>query len=157
MKKELHAARLARDIMSPEPVCVEEGMSIREVARIFEENEISGAPVVDGGGKLVGVVSRSDLIRRYTDGDTEIDASTLIELFGSNGDADDEGPMPERFMSVEEFMTAETITASPTTALHEVAARMVGARVHRVIIVDKEQIPVGIVTSLDLVKALTEV
>jgi CBS domain-containing protein len=157
MKKELHVARLAKDIMSPEPVCVELGMSIREVVRMFEENEISGAPVVDGGGRLVGVVSRSDLIRRYREGETDLDASTLIELFGSDDDGEGTDPMSEKFIPVDDIMTADTVTAAPSTSLHDVASKMVGSRVHRVIIVDTEEIPVGIVTSLDLVKALAEI
>jgi CBS domain-containing protein len=155
MKKELQAARLARDIMSGEPVCVDLGMSVREVWHLLEENEISGAPVVDGGGRLVGVVSRSDLIKKFSDGDMHLDGSTLIELFGN--EEEDDGAMPERFVPVDEFMTPDPVTASPTTPLHDVAARMVAARVHRVIIVDKEQIPVGIVTSLDMVKTLADV
>ncbi|HVU64685.1 MAG TPA: CBS domain-containing protein [Phycisphaerales bacterium] len=155
MKKELQAARLARDIMSGEPVCVDLGMSVREVWHLLEENEISGAPVVDGGGRLVGVVSRSDLIKKFSDGDMHLDGSTLIELFGN--EEEDDGAMPERFVPVDDFMTPDPVTASPTTPLHDVAARMVAARVHRVIIVDKEQIPVGIVTSLDMVKTLADV
>lgn len=145
--------RTAKDIMTPDPECVDLGMTIRDVARIFDECEISGAPVVDGGGRLVGVVSRTDLVRRYTDGDIDADPTVLIEMFG--GDEDDEvGSLPRPLVTVDDFMTTEPITASPSTPINEIAQRMVSARVHRVIIVDREHIPVGIVTSLDLVKAL---
>ena len=152
-----HVSRLAKDIMTPEPVCAELGMTIREVARIFDEFEVSGAPVVDGAGLLVGVVSRTDLVRRYTDGDIERAPSMLVELFGGDDGDDDSGSMPERLIAVDDFMTSEPITAAPSTPLTELAHRMVESRVHRVILVDKDRFPVGIVTSLDLVKALASV
>ncbi len=53
----------ARDVMTLEPVCVGPATTIRELARLFEENEISGAPVVNRSGRLVGVVSTTDLVR----------------------------------------------------------------------------------------------
>ncbi|MFO0828267.1 MAG: CBS domain-containing protein [Phycisphaerales bacterium] len=146
--------RLAKEIMTPEPVCIELGMSIRDVARIFDENEISGAPVVDEEGRLVGVVSRTDLVRRYASGDVDPDPKMLIELFATEDDEDESGPMPEGLVAVTDFMTRGPVTATPSTTLHTVAKRMVDARVHRVIVVDQGRFPVGIITSLDLVKAL---
>ncbi|MGD9689666.1 MAG: HPP family protein [Phycisphaerales bacterium] len=145
--------RVAKDIMASEPVCIDLGMTVRAVARIFEENEISGAPVVDSGGRLVGVVSRTDLVRRYTNGDIDRDPTMLIELFGG----DDPGAelMSSQLVTIDDFMTPDPITARPHTPIADIAHRMVDARVHRIIIVDPENIPVGIITSLDLVKALS--
>lgn len=147
-------SRPAKDIMTPEPICLELGMTIRVVARILDENEISGAPAIDGAGRLVGVVSRTDLVRRYTEGEIDRDPMMLIELFGGEDDEAQPGTMPGRVVTFDDFMTTEPITAAQSTPVHELAHRMVGARVHRVIIVDHEHVPVGIVTSLDLVKAL---
>jgi CBS domain-containing protein len=125
------------------------------VARLFEENEISGAPVVDAQGRVVGVVSRTDLIRRYTEGDSDYDPKYLLELFGSDeADEDEPGPMPEPLITVDDFMTSDPITAPPTANVQTLAAKMVNSRVHRVVIIDDQRFPVGIVTSLDLVKAL---
>lgn len=148
----------ARDIMTREPVCAELGMSIRAVARLFEENEISGAPVVDAQGRIVGVVSRTDLVRRYAEGDGDNDPRFLIELFGADEEDEDEpSPMSEPLITVDDFMTSDPITAQAHTPLTTLAARMVSARVHRVVIVDEQRFPIGIVTSLDLVKALAGV
>jgi CBS domain-containing protein len=58
---------------------------------------------------------------------------------------------------VDDIMTPDAVTAGPATPIHELATKMVGSRVHRVIIVDREEIPVGIVTSLDLVRALADI
>lgn len=146
--------QMAKDLMTREPLCFDLSMTIRDVARVFEENEISGAPVVDSGGRLVGVVSRSDLVRRYSDGDINRDPALLIELFGGD-DHEGSDALPSQLITVDDFMTPDPITARPNTPVAEVAHRMVDARVHRIIIVDAENIPVGIITSLDLVKALS--
>jgi CBS domain-containing protein len=146
----------AADIMTAEPVCIEPGMTIREAARLFDEHEISGAPVVDAAGRLVGVVSRTDLVRRYMSGDDDRDPRMLAELF-SYDDEDDDGPLPDQVISVEDFMSTDPVSAPPTASLRELAERMLRSRVHRVIIVDGQDTPVGIVTSLDLVRGLAGV
>lgn len=143
----------ASDIMTAEPVCIDLGSTIRQVARLFDEHEISGAPVVDSAGRLVGVVSRTDLVRRYTSGEDDRDPRMLAELFSYENE-DDEGLMPEQIIAVDDFMTDDPVTAGPAAPVKDVAAKMVAARVHRVIIVDRDNTPIGIVTSLDLVKAL---
>ncbi|MCA9284908.1 MAG: CBS domain-containing protein [Phycisphaerales bacterium] len=144
--------QVAKDVMTSEPVCAEIGMSVRQVARLLEENEISGAPVIDGRGCVVGVVSKSDLVRRYLGAESDYDPQFLVEFF--RGDAESDGGGAEPFLGVEEFMTSDPITAAPNTPLPQLAGRMAEARVHRVIVVDGEGFPVGIVTSLDLVKAI---
>lgn len=144
----------ASDIMTAEPVCIDLGSTIRQVARLFDEHEISGAPVVDSSGRLVGVVSRTDLVRRYTSGEDERDPRMLAELFSYENEEDEEGLMPEQVIAVDDFMTDDPVTADASAPLRDLAAKMLVSRVHRVIIVDNDNAPVGIVTSLDLVKAL---
>jgi predicted transcriptional regulator len=53
---------VAKDIMNPLVVSVTDTMDLREVAKIFMEEAITGAPVVDEMGHLVGVISQSDLV-----------------------------------------------------------------------------------------------
>ena len=54
---------IAKDIMNPSVISVEENLSVHELANFFTEKMISGAPVVNKDGKLVGVVSLSDIVR----------------------------------------------------------------------------------------------
>ena len=53
----------ASDLMNPEVLTVQTGMTVRELASFLIDNEISGAPVADSEGRLVGVVSLRDLMR----------------------------------------------------------------------------------------------
>lgn len=139
----------AKDVMVPEPVCVEPTTNIRELARVFEENEISGAPVVDKDGRVIGVVSKTDLIRRCSEGTEDVPPAYLFEAICEQG-GDDEEVIPEPLVCVEDFMTSDPVTATPETPVGVIARLMFEGRIHRVIVVDGGQFPVGIVTSLDL-------
>jgi CBS domain-containing protein len=141
----------ARDIMTPDPVTVEEDTTIRQLARVLEESEISGVPVVGADGRLVGVVSKSDLIRRCTEGTAEVPPGYLFELL-SDEFGDDAEVVPEPLIVVGDFMTSDPITAKPDERIGELGRRMADAGVHRLIVVDGEQYPIGIVTSMDLLK-----
>ena len=59
---------LVRDVMAPNVICVPEKMSVRELCRTLEHNEIAGAPVVDAQDYLVGVVTLTD-VTRFAAGD----------------------------------------------------------------------------------------
>ncbi len=142
----------ARDVMTPDPVCVSPSTTIRELARIFEENEVSGAPVVDKEGKVIGVVSKTDLIRRCAQGTDDIPPAYLFEVLNEQETDEDETSevMPEPLVCVEDFMTEDPLMVAPDVSAGKVARMMHESRVHRVIVADEEQFPIGIITSLDL-------
>ncbi len=144
----------ARDVMTTEPVTVEPSATIRQLARVLEENEISGVPVVDQSGRLVGVVSQTDLIRRCSEGTVDIAPAYLFEVLGDQGGEDEDGRevVPEAAVCVEDFMTDDPITVTPDTPAGEVARRMSESRIHRVVVIDPGNFPVGIITSLDLLR-----
>jgi CBS domain-containing protein len=144
----------AKDIMVVEPVCVEPSTTIRELALIFEENEISGAPVVNQQGTLVGVVSKTDLIRRCSEGTADVPPAYLFEVLSDQG-AEDDGPsevVAEPLICVEDFMTEDAVTVTPNTPVPQIARMMHEKRIHRVVVVDSEKYPLGIITSLDLLR-----
>lgn len=153
MRPTLPTDRTAADIMTERPRCIRRGMSVREVAQVLDEANISGAPVVDAANRLVGVVSRTDLVKRYTSG-VSGDPSMLVELFAPAAARSAPTPRAELLVTVDDFMSTQPVTAEPSTSLRDLARRMVDSRVHRVIIVNQDRLPVGIVTSLDLVNAL---
>jgi len=146
---------IAQDIMTAEPVCAQPSTSIRQLARLFEENEISGCPVVDHAGKLVGVVSKTDLIRRCSEGTSKIPPSYLFEVLceiGGGIGASSQSPIPEPLICVHDFMNETPVTVRPTATVQEIAAMMAEKHIHRVVVVDDEHFPLGMVTSLDVLK-----
>jgi CBS domain-containing protein len=144
----------ARDIMTAEPVCVTPSTGIRALARLLEEHEVSGAPVVDQNGRVVGVVSRTDLVRRCMEGDRDVPPAYLFEILAEQGQSEEDGgAMPEPPVCVEDFMTEDPILVRPEVSAAAVARLMVEHRVHRVIVADSDRFPLGIITSLDALKA----
>jgi CBS domain-containing protein len=140
----------ARDVMSADPVCVSLSTRIRELARVFEEHEISGAPVVDAAGRVVGVVSKTDLIRRCSEGTDDIPPAYLFEVLSDQGDEESGEVMPEPLLCVEDFMTEDPLMVSPDVSAAAVARLMYEKRIHRIIVADDEKFPLGIITSMDL-------
>lgn len=143
----------ARDVMSPEPVNVEPSMTLSQLARVFEENDISGAPVVDEEGRLIGIVSKTDLIRRCTEGTVEVPPAYFFEVLCEQSD-EDEQRAPEDQVFVEDIMTEDPVSVGPDTPVAGVAKLMCDGRLHRIVVVDDERFPVGIVTNLDLLRVL---
>jgi CBS domain-containing protein len=146
----------ARDIMSPEPVCVSPSTRIRELAQLFEEHQISGAPVINQEGKVVGVVSKTDLIRRCTEGTDDIPPAYLFEVLAEQGEDEEVSEIvPEPLVCVEDFMTEDPLMVSPDVSAAIIARLMCDKRIHRVIVADDEGFPVGLITTLDLLGAMT--
>jgi len=147
----INAHTIASEIMTPEPVCAEPAMTIRQLARLFEENEISGCPVVDQEGKVIGVVSKTDLIRRCSEGTADQPPGYLFEVICEQGGEDDAPEViPEPLICVQDFMSGDPITVAPSTPVAKIAAIMSESRIHRVVVVDEEKFPLGVITSLDL-------
>jgi CBS domain-containing protein len=147
----LKAELKAYDVMTPEPVCVDPSTSIRSLARVFEDNEISGAPVVDAEGRVIGVVSKTDLIRRCSEGSADAPPAYLFEILCEQESVDGAGELPpEAVFCVEDFMSEDPLMVSPEMSAASIARELHERRLHRVIVVDSDQRPVGVVTSLDL-------
>ncbi|MEK6702594.1 MAG: CBS domain-containing protein [Planctomycetota bacterium] len=149
------ASLTARDVMTIDPVCVTPATRLRELATIFEEHEISGVPVIDQQGRVVGVVSKTDLIRRCSQGTDEIPPAFLFEVLSEQGDDDVSEAMPEPLVCVDDIMTPDPLMVSPDVTAAEVARIMADKRVHRVIVTDADLFPIGIITSLDLLASLS--
>jgi predicted transcriptional regulator len=142
-----------QDVMTAEPVCVDSSTTIRELARVFKANEISGAPVVDQGGTLIGVVSKTDLVRRALEGPYDMPPAYLFEVLfeqGAEDSAEGTEVIHEPLAYVQDFMTQDPVTVRPDTPVAEIARLMFDHRIHRIIVVDEQNFPVGIITSLDM-------
>ena len=140
------------DVMTPEPVCASSGDNLRDVARLLDEYEISGLPVIDEQDRLIGVVSRTDLIRRLLEGAPAArQDEKWLDLLAADSVSTVEVDVA-RLGTVDDLMSVDPIVAKPEETLSKVARRMADERVHRVVVVDATKRPIGIVTTLDLLK-----
>jgi CBS domain-containing protein len=151
---------LARDVMQSRVVTVEPSLPATELERLLEREGISGAPVIDEGGRLLGVVSRADLVSAAAGAEDEAD-SLLAYYEDVAGAASSRGARAqlagERIASlrVRDLVQTELVSVAPDTPVQKVAAALAERRIHRVLVVDGERL-VGLVSSLDLVRLLAE-
>ena len=135
------------DVMTHEVVSVQPGASLEEAARLLIERQISGLPVVDSAGRLLGVLSEADLLVR--DG-AHRGAGPLAWLLDPVGIADRIGLAAH---VVGEAMTLPPITIESSRPAAAAAELMIEHRVNRLPVVDGGTL-VGIVTRGDLIRAL---
>lgn len=146
----------AQDIMRRDLITAEPGQSLAELRHLLIESHVSGVPVVDGG-RLVGIVSRSDLVRveelvEALDDEVAGEQWHERETDGfSHSRREGFAGFRRRLseLKVKDAMRAQVLTCSPDTPVREVAAEMVRHHVHRIVVVDGQK-PVGIVSTLDI-------
>jgi len=146
------SAMTARELMSHEVIVVPQHMSLQAAARLLAESQISGAPVVDGEGRCVGVLSGSDFVH-WARGDRHAEKISCAPVcVCSDWQMVEVESLPED--EVRFHMTADPVTARPETSVLDLARMMLDAHIHRVIVVDTQSRPIGIVASTDFVAAV---
>lgn len=143
---------LARDVMVSPVITVDESVTVREVAKILVNKRISAVPVVDSAGKMVGIVSESDLMHGAKAG-TERRQSWWLQAFKSDW-AETADYVKSHSTKITDIMTRNLVTAAPETRLHEIAALLEKHCVRRVPIVGKSGELVGIVSRADLIQVV---
>ena len=142
---------LAKDIMRKKVVSVESWLTLQELSKVFEEKCISGAPVVDEVGAILGVVSQTDLVR------TRREASVGVPAYHRDFEdtARSAGLHFEEMdqTRVEQIMTPGAISLDEMTPVEKVAKVMIESHIHRVIITRGDRLA-GIVTTMDMMRAL---
>lgn len=146
----------ASDVMTRDVVCVYEDTPVEEIARLMLRNGISGVPVTDREGMILGIVSEGDLLRRpEIDTDYQRPASVLRSLF-EESDAGPRAFVRSHGHRASDVMSANPLTVHEDTSLREVAALLEKHRIKRVPVVQDRQV-VGIVSRANLVQALAAV
>ena len=143
----------AMDVMTPNVITVGPDTSVQRLAALLSERGISGAPVVDSKGSMIGIVSEGDLLHRAelgTEKRNERRQSWWLEHYAS-GLAQDYVKSHGR--SVKDIMTRDVVTVSEDTDLAEIATLLETRRIKRVPVVREGKI-VGIISRSNLVRAL---
>jgi CBS domain-containing protein len=141
----------AHQIMTRQVITVATGAPIVEAANTMLQNHISGLPVVDKAGKLVGIVSQGDFIRRAEIGTQRKRGHWLKLLLGPGKVASDF--VHERGRKVGEIMTLDPCTVTEDATLEDVVQLMEQKNVKRLPVLRGDQL-VGIVTRSNLLQAV---
>jgi CBS domain-containing protein len=120
------------DVMVLDVIVVRANAPLEQAAELMDRHHISGLPVVDATGTLVGVVSQTDLVRARS-----------TEYLWANWPG----------LAVRHLMTSPPITVRRSTPLAVAAARMERHHIHRLVVVadDDATLPIGILSTTDLV------
>jgi len=145
---------LARDIMTRDVITVGPDDDVEKAARLLLEHHISGLPVVDEAGKLVGIVSEADLVLQ----EKGVRGPRYTVFMGGVLYLENPRRFEEEFKRavarrIGDLMSKKVYTAAPDDPVAKVAAIMADRRVNRVPVVDAEQKVVGIISRQDVIRA----
>jgi CBS domain-containing protein len=141
----------ASDVMVRDVVTVNPDATVQEVAVLLLKNRISGLPVVNAEGKLIGIVTEGDLLHRAESG-TDVRHSLIASLFTSKESLAAEF-VKSHSRKVSDIMTRDVFTASSATSLRDIATLLEKNGIKRIPIVDDGKL-VGIVSRANLIQAL---
>ena len=150
--------KIAKDIMTKDVVSASVDMTVKEFADLLVEKNISGAPVLDRDGRVVGVASESDLVVK----DARIHYPTYLHLLDgfiywpgsvSKFNAEFKKALG---LTVGDIMTSEPFTAPETASIEDIATLIADHEVGLVPIVDEAGRLVGIVTTHDIITTISK-
>ena len=146
----------ARDIMTSDVITVTPETEIVQAARLLLDNKINGLPVVEGQGRLVGIVCQSDLIVQQKRVRVP-SLFTLLDGYISLSSARHFEREVEKIAAsqVRQAMTPKPVSVSPDTAIEEVATLMVEKNYHTLPVVSDGRL-VGIVGKEDMLRTLMQ-
>lgn len=144
----------ARDIMTTEVITVSPETSIEDLAKLLENRKIGGVPVVDRDGRLVGIITQSDLVGRAR----ELELPPAINILDFHIYLQIPSHLFRRVekmlgTTVGEVMSPQPLTVSPDTPVPRIAALIAREQVHTIPVMEQGKI-VGIIGKMDLVRAL---
>lgn len=142
----------ASEIMTTDVITVSPATSVFDAAKMLTEHHVSGIPVVDDTGTVVGMLTEGDLLRRVETGTGKPQRSRFGEFLHSTRKLASEY-LKENAVRVEDIMTCNVVSVAPTTALSEVADVLERHHIKRVPVIENGRL-VGIVSRSNLVRAL---
>jgi len=144
----------ANDIMSTDVITVDPDLPVEKLAALLWEHKVSGVPVVDSTGKLVGVVTESDLV----DQTKRVHIPTVVTILDSvifleNPTKIDKEIKKMTGTTVKDICTTDPVTIAPSTTLDEIASIMAEKHFHTLPVVENGKV-IGVVGKSDIIKTL---
>ena len=146
----------AKELMSENVITVTGDLTVQELAKILTDNKISGVPVVDDQGKVIGVVTESDLI----DQNKKVHIPTVVAILDSfffleNPDKMEKEMKKMAGSKVEDIFTPGVIAVQLDAPLDEVATLMAEKKVHTLPVLDGELLA-GVIGKSDIIRSIAK-
>ncbi len=144
-----------KDIMTKEVITVNVNDTVEQCAKLLSKHDLSGLPVLDDQGNVVGIVTEGDIIRRAS----RIEGIPVLEVLGGIFYLES----PKHFMDklkksmgtiASMIMTEDVITVGPDEKIEDAATLLVKEKIKRLPVVDKEGKLIGIVARRDIMDYL---
>ena len=150
-------AKTVREIMETDVPTVTIADSVERVLRVLRDHELPGVPVVNEGGRCVGIITEEDLV--LTDENEDFHLPHYFQLFGGIVFLESISHWEERVRkafaaTAEDMMTENPVTIEPDATVRE-AARLIARKKHNRLPVVEHGRLVGVVTRVDVLDALT--
>jgi CBS domain-containing protein len=134
--KATHEPPTVGELMTGDPVVATTDMPLSDAAAMMESHRVSGLPVLDGSGYVVGVISQTDLLH----------ARTTEELWSS---------WPG--LAVRHLMTSPAVTVTTDVSIEDAARMMEDRRIHRLVVTSADgRTAIGVLSVSDLVRSMAE-
>ena len=128
--------RSVGELMTRDPVVAGADMALADAAELMDFYRVSGLPVVDAAGCLVGVISQTDLLHART-------TEALWHAWPG--------------LAVRHLMTSPAVAVTARTTIDDAAALMERLHIHRLVVIgDDESAPIGLLSVTDLVRSMAE-
>lgn len=148
-------AKTVADVMSRDPIMVKPQTPIKEAIKILTEQRISGLPVVDDAGSLVGVISETDLLWQETGVEPPIYIMFLDSVIFLENPARHEQELHKALgQTVGEVMSTNPVTVESDQPLRKAAKLMQEKSIRRLAVVNDQGKVIGILTPGDIVRAM---
>ena len=151
------AADTAEDLMSTNPISLERNATVQEAIALLTDRNFDAAPVIDGKGRPIGVVTVTDILvhdREYARNLKNSDRTV-------RSDAQVHAKIPEDMnieivdrTRVDEIMTPAVFTVRPETPTPEVVRKMLDLKVHHLFVADRDGTLVGVISACDILRCL---
>ena len=144
------------DIMTREVVSVRADMRVGQIARVFREHQLSGLPVIDADGELVGIITELDMVKRHA----RPQMPAFLPLLGAYlplGTKDYKESLRRiTGVTAEDIMTTPVNTIGPDASVEDAATVMVSNRSNPLPVVDDNGRMVGIISRTDILGVIEE-
>jgi CBS domain-containing protein len=125
-----------RELMQKDVKTVDPEAAVNDAVVSLSDSHISALAVVDGTGRMVGVISSTDILTSEAEAQDAVEREALFEQ-----------------MTVRDIMTRRPLTVSPDADVREAAQQMLYADVHRLFVTSDEQV-IGVISTTDIMRAV---